>query len=554
MLYTIFALLPILSIFLLLVLAKQPASIAMPIVYGITAISAGVVWQVSPEMLAATSLRGVVIALEILYILFGAMLLLNIISQAGALSVIRNSLLSISPDRRVQVVIVAWLFGSFIEGAAGFGTPAVICVPLLVAIGFPPLASVMVTLIIQSTPSTFGAVGTPIIVGIRSGLGNTELVTNYLQTSGLTMEQFLQDITLKAALIHAVLGFFLPLVIVAILTVMFSSEPDWRSAVSEWKFLLFAGAAFVVPYLLTAMFIGPEFPTLVGGMVGLLLVITAVSRGWFPIQRAWDFPEANQWLESWSSPDYEVQEIRARSLPIGLAWSPYGLVAALLLLSRLEFLPFKEFLQGFRLSWEQVLGTEVEISSTPLYLPPTLFIVVVIISIALFQLSPSRSQKALLIAAKQLLSAVIPLVGAVAMAQVFIGTDSNQLDLPSMPVYLADQASALFTQTWSWLASIVGLIGSFIAGSVTVSNLMFSLFQFGVAEQTNLPPDLILGLQTVGASAGNMICVSNVVAAAATVAMVGREGVLIRKLLLPTAYYTIGASCMGYVVLQIFPN
>lgn len=554
MLYTIFALLPILSIFLLLVLAKQPASIAMPIVYGITAISAGVVWQVSPEMLAATSLRGVVIALEILYILFGAMLLLNIISQAGALSVIRNSLLSISPDRRVQVVIVAWLFGSFIEGAAGFGTPAVICVPLLVAIGFPPLASVMVTLIIQSTPSTFGAVGTPIIVGIRSGLGNTELVTNYLQTSGLTMEQFLQDITLKAALIHAVLGFFLPLVIVAILTVMFSSEPDWRSAVSEWKFLLFAGAAFVVPYLLTAMFIGPEFPTLVGGMVGLLLVITAVSRGWFPIQRAWDFPEANQWLESWSSPDYEVQEIRARSLPIGLAWSPYGLVAALLLLSRLEFLPFKEFLQGFRLSWEQVLGTEVEISSTPLYLPPTLFIVVVIISIALFQLSPSRSQKALLIAAKQLLSAVIPLVGAVAMAQVFIGTDSNQLDLPSMPVYLADQASALFTQTWSWLASIVGLIGSFIAGSVTVSNLMFSLFQFGVAEQTNLPPDLILGLQTVGASAGNMICVSNVVAAAATVAMVGREGVLIRKLLLPTAYYTIGASGMGYVVLQIFPN
>ena len=554
MLYTIFALLPILSIFLLLVLAKQPASIAMPIVYGITAISAGVVWQVTPEMLAATSLRGVVIALEILYILFGAMLLLNIISQAGALSVIRNSLLSISPDRRVQVVIVAWLFGSFIEGAAGFGTPAVICVPLLVAIGFPPLASVMVTLIIQSTPSTFGAVGTPIIVGIRRGLGNTELVTNYLQTSGLTMEQFLQDITLKAALIHAVLGFFLPLVIVAILTVMFSSEPDWRSAVSEWKFLLFAGAAFVVPYLLTAMFIGPEFPTLVGGMVGLLLVITAVKRGWFPIQRAWDFPEANQWLESWSSPDYEVQEIRARSLPIWLAWSPYGLVAALLLLSRLEFLPFKNFLQEFRLSWEQVLGTEVEISSTPLYLPPTLFIVVVIISIAVFQLSPSRSQKALFIAGKQLLSAVIPLVGAVAMAQVFIGTDSNQLDLPSMPVYLADQASALFTQTWSWLASIVGLIGSFIAGSVTVSNLMFSLFQFGVAEQTNLPPDLIIGLQTVGASAGNMICVSNVVAAAATVAMVGREGILIRKLLLPTAYYAIGASCVGYVVLQIFPN
>ncbi|QDZ39486.1 L-lactate permease [Euhalothece natronophila Z-M001] len=549
MLYTIFALIPILSILLLLVIAKQPASIAMPIVYVITAISAGVAWQVPPEVLAATSLRGVVIALEILYILFGAMLLLNIISQAGALGVIRKSLLGISPDRRIQVVIVAWLFGSFIEGAAGFGTPAVVCVPLLVAIGFPPLASVMVTLVIQSTPSTFGAVGTPIIVGIRNGLGSPEIVTNYLQESELSMEELLQQITTQAALIHGVLGFFLPLVIVTLLTVTFSPNPDWRSAFSEWKFLLFAGAAFVVPYAITAILIGPEFPTLVGGMVGLLLVITTVRQGWFPIQRSWDFPEPSQWLESWSSPDYEVEELRARSLPIWLAWLPYGLVAGLLLLSRLDFLPFKEILQGVSLDWEQVFGTEIEISSTPLYLPPTLFLVVVVISIFLFKLSPSRSQKALTAAGKQLLSAVIPLLAAVAMAQIFIGTDSNQLDLPSMPVYLADQASAIFTQTWSWLASFVGLIGAFIAGSVTVSNLMFSLFQFGVATQTNLPPEVILGLQTVGASAGNMICVSNVVAAAATVAMVGREGILIRKLLFPTAYYAIGASLVGSLLL-----
>lgn len=527
-------------------MAKQPAKIAMPVVYAITAISAALVWQVSPAVVAATSLRGVVTALEILYILLGAMLLLNVIRQAGALGVIRNSLLGISPDRRVQAVIVAWLFGSFIEGAAGFGTPAVICVPLLVAIGFPPLASVIVTLIIQSTPSTFGAVGTPIVVGIESGLGNPEIVSTYLQESGLSLAQFLQAITVKAALIHGVVGLFLPLVMVTVLTVIFGS--DWRSAVSEWKFLLFSGAAFVVPYVLTAKFFGPEFPTLVGGMMGLFLVITAVRWGWFPIQRAWDFPDRSEWLESWSSPEYQVQEISARSLPIWLAWLPYGLVATLLLISRLNFLPFKDWLQELSFHWQQVLGTEVAIRSTPLYLPPTLFMVVVVISIFLFRLPRSSTEKAFFSAGKQLLSAVIPLMGAVAMAQVFIGTGSNGLDLPSMPVYLADQAASLFTQTWSWLASIVGLIGSFIAGSVTVSNLMFSLFQFGVAQQTNLPPDLILALQTVGASAGNMICVSNVVAAAATVAMVGREGILIRKLLFPTAYYAIAASLMGYLL------
>jgi lactate permease len=545
LLYTIFALLPILSIFLLLVLAKQPARIAMPIVYGITLICAGVVWQVSPTILAATSLRGIVISLEILYILFGAMLLLNILRQAGALITIRNSLLNISPDRRVQVVIVAWLFGCFMEGAAGFGTPAVICVPLLVAIGFPPLAGVMVALVIQSTPSTFGAVGTPIVVGIRNGIGNSDVVTSYLQNAGLSMEQFLDAVTFKAALIHAFLGLFIPLILVLILTLMFSEEADWRSAFSEWKFLLFAGAAFVVPYFLTALLAGPEFPTLVGGMVGLLLVIFARRQGWFPIQRRWEFPDTSQWPESWISENYQGDVTTSQYLAPWFAWLPYGLVAGLLLLSRLQFLPLKEFLLGVQFRWEQVLGTEVEISSTPLYLPPTIFIVVVVISIFMFRLSTTASQKAVVQAGKQLLSAVIPLTGAVAMAQVFIGTGTNELAFPSMPVYLADQASAIFTQSWSWFASSIGLIGAFISGSVTLSNLMFSLFQFGVAEQTDLPADLIVALQTVGASAGNMICVSNVVAAAATVAMVGREGLLIRRLLLPTAYYAIGASIIG---------
>lgn len=521
----------------------------MPIVYGITLICAGVVWQVSPPVLAATSFRGLVISLEILYILFGAMLLLNILRQAGALATIRNSLLNISADRRVQVVIVAWLFGSFMEGAAGFGTPAVICVPLLAAIGFPPLAAVMVALVIQSTPSTFGAVGTPIVVGIQNGLGNSEVVTRYLQESGSSIATFLNAVTIKAAFIHALLGLFIPLILVLILTLIFSLEPDWRAALSEWKFLLFSGAAFVIPYFVTAILAGPEFPTLVGGMIGLLLVIVALRQNWFTIQRPWEFPDASQWPKSWISEAYQEEASTSQYFPAWLAWLPYGLVALLLLLSRLQVLPFKDWLLEFRLHWEQVLGTQVDISATPLYLPPTIFIVVVVISIFLFRLSWAGCQKAFIQAGKQLLLAVIPLTGAVAMAQVFIGTGTNQLDLPSMPVYLADQASAIFTQSWSWFASTIGLIGAFISGSVTLSNLMFSLFQFGIAEQTQLPTDLILALQTVGASAGNMICVSNVVAAAATVAMMGQEGLLIRRLLLPTAYYAIGASVLGYFLL-----
>ena len=548
--YGIFALLPILSTFLLLVLAKQPATIAMPVVYGITLLCTLLVWKVTPVVIAAIALRSLVLSAEILFILFGAILLLNVLRQAGAIATIRQNLLDISGDRRVQVVIIAWLFGSFIEGAAGFGTPAIIGVPLLVAVGFPAMAAVLMALIIQSTPSTFGAVGTPVVVGIQAGISNSPMVDAALQPAG-TIPELLRMVTTQAALIHMALGLFLPLILSATLTLGFGDSPSLRPTLSEWKFLLFSGAAFVVPYGLTALLLGPEFPTLIGGMVGLLLVISAVRQGWFPVQRPWDFPPPVAWPESWSSPRRVDEPGVSHALPVWQAWLPYGLIAALLLLTRVDFLPLKGWLQQLALSWPTVLGTPVAIRSTPLYLPPTVFMLVVAIAIGLYRLPRKQIRAALGYSGRQLVAAAVPLTAAIAMAQLFTGTDINQAGLPSMPLYLANQAAQLAGGFWPLFAPVVGAIGAFISGSTTLSNLMFSLFQFGVAEQSDISTSLVLALQTVGASAGNVVCVSNVVAAAATVMFVGREGLLIRKLLLPAAYYLVGASVLGYAAAQV---
>jgi lactate permease len=118
----------------------------------------------------------------------------------------------------------------------------------------------------------------------------------------------------------------------------------------------------------------------------------------------------------------------------------------------------------------------------------------------------------------------LALGAAVLMARVFINSGVNGAGLESMPLTLADGMSSLAGQTWPLFAPLVGSIGSFVAGSVTVSNMMFSLFQFGVALQIGVSTALVLGLQCVGASAGNMISVSNIVAAEATVGLIGREG------------------------------
>jgi lactate permease len=154
-LQALLAALPILMAAVLLVGLRWPARRVMPLVYLLTAGIGFFIWEMSFSAVAASSIQGLFITFDILFIVFGAILLLAALKQSGAITVIRQMFVDISPDRRVQVIIIAWLFGSFLEGASGFGTPAAIVAPLLVALGFPAMAAVMIGLMVQSTPGDF---------------------------------------------------------------------------------------------------------------------------------------------------------------------------------------------------------------------------------------------------------------------------------------------------------------------------------------------------------------------------------------------------------------
>lgn len=535
--YSLIALVPIATVFGLLVLAKRPASQAMPLAYLVTIGIALMVWRVPVVEVAASSIQGLVAAAEILYIVFGAILLLNTLQESGAIATIRQSLLGISQDRRVQVIIIAWLFGSFIEGASGFGTPAVITVPLMVAIGFPAMAAVVAALIIQSTPSTFGAVGTPIMIGVDAGLDGVPQVDQHLVELGISQADYLVAIGRWAGVFHGIIGTFLPLILVVTLTAGFGENKSFKAGLRAWKFALFAGLAFTVPYTLTALFFGPEFPTLMGGLMGLAIVVSAARRGFLMPRQTWDFApqQRGMTLVSQTTPHLSVTK----------AWLPYVLLGALLLASRLEFLPIRGWLQSVHFTWSNILGTEITASTQPLYLPATIFVVVVAITFFLHAMKPASLQRALVRVVPMLQKTSLALGSAVLMARVFINSGVNMSGLASMPLTLADGMVSLAGQTWPLFAPLVGTIGSFVAGSVTVSNMMFSLFQFGVAIQIGVPTAMILALQCVGASAGNIICVSNIVAAEATVGLIGLEGTLIQKVLLPTLYYVILAGLLG---------
>jgi lactate permease len=150
--------------------------------------------------------------------------------------------------------------------------------------------------------------------------------------------------------------------------------------------------------------------------------------------------------------------------------------------------------------------------------------------------------------ARTMLRASVALVFTVPMAQVFINTDGGAAGYEKMPFVLAEVVAAAAGGAWPLFATWIGGFGAFVAGSNTVSNMTFSLFQFSVGQRIGVDPSWVVALQAVGGAAGNIICVHNVVAASAVVGLIGQEGAVIRKTLPVFVYYVLLTGCMGYAV------
>ncbi|GAB2538883.1 L-lactate permease [Gracilibacillus alcaliphilus] len=544
---TLVALAPILAVFLFLVLLRMPAMKAMPISLLVTGVLAFFYWKVSFVQISASIIEGVLIGVSILYIVFGAILLLNTLQKGGAIDTIRNFFIDVSPDRRVQIILIAWLFGAFIEGAAGFGTPAAIVAPLLVVLGFPPLAAVVLALVANSSPVSFGAVGTPVIVGVNQGLHEggalSQITAVFLDDISIT--EYTKIIASQIMQFDIIVGTMMPLVVVVLLTRFFSEDRTWKRAFELWKFALYAGLSYTIPAFLVATFVGPEFPSIIGGLVGLVLVLLAVKKGWMLPKKTLDFPAKDQWQSVWQGNLPIVNQEQAKKMKLIKAWIPYILLGVLLILTRVEELPIKGWLQGVTVGWEGILGTSISAVFEPLYLPGTIFLIVVLFTVIFHKISLLSFGQALSTSGKALAGTAITLFTAVPMVRIFINSGVNGAGFESMPVELAHQAADLVGTGWPLMAPFIGALGSFISGSATFSNMMFSLFQFSVADQVGVNPTQIISLQVLGSNAGNMICVVNVVAAASVVGLVGKEGLIIRTVLIPMLIYAALAGSLG---------
>lgn len=555
--YGLLALLPIILSGIFLIGLQWSAKKTMPIVLAVTAAIALFIWDMTLNRVSSSLLEGAVITVSVLWIVFGALFLLNTLKHTGAVAVIRAGFINVSPDRRVQAIIIAWCFGTFLEGASGFGTPAAIAAPLLVAIGFPALAAVLMGMMVQSTPVSFGAVGTPIVIGVNKGL-DTTAISAQLAQEGIQWETFLQLITSQVAMIHGLIGTFIPLMMVMMLTRFFGKNKSWKDGLAIWPFALFAGLAFTVPYTLTGIFLGPEFPSLIGGLVSIAIVIQAAKKGFLVPKTVWDFEPQTNWPSDWMgklvvSKEDIIAPLNQKTMSAFMAWFPYLLVALLLVCSRV-FAGLKALLSSATVDFTSILGeTDISASFSPLYLPGGLLLISALIAAFVQTKQPTKALgDAFGESVKTVLSAGFVLIFTIPMVRIFINSGVNMSDVASMPVASAELFAGTFGSTFPLISSTIGALGAFIAGSNTVSNMMFSQFQYEAAISLHISPSLIIAAQAVGAAAGNMIAIHNVVAASATVGLLGMEGATLRRTILPTLYYVLFSGIIVMAAIYIF--
>jgi len=327
-----------------------------------------------------------------------------------------------------------------------------------------------------------------------------------------------------------------------------------------------------------AFLLGPEFPSVIGALVGLGLIVSAARYNILLPRTPWRFagdplPDEHGSETTHREPDHHEENTPnvnnssannmgavagaqapalASSMSLARAWLPYLIAALILILTRLDFLPFKAWLQGANLQWSGLLGTDINASLAPFYLPGSLFALTALLTIALHRIPAAEARHAWADSARSLLPATIALATSVPMVRIFLNSGVNAAELAAMPSELAQLAAGSIAGYWPLVAPFIGALGSFIAGSATFSNMMFAGLQQEAAVSADLPERLILALQMIGSNAGNMICVMNVVAAAAVVKLNGQEGQIIRLTLGPMIYYCVAAGLVGMLLVSVF--
>ena len=510
---TIVAISPIaLLIWLMTKKKSMPSHLALPLVAILLYLLKILYFGSDFKLMNATLIDGLLTAWTPILVIWGAIFLFRTMENTGAIKTIREWLNGITENKVAQLMIIGWAFAFLIEGASGFGTPAALAAPLLVGLGFPAINAAILTLIMNTVPVTFGAVGTP----IWFGLGQL----------GLTESQLL-EIGLKASIIHSIAALVIPVIALRFVV----KTKDIKQNI---LFIYLSILACVIPYVLLAQ-VGYEFPSVIGGFIGLMLTVWLAKLG------------------IGMKKNRKKQDEKFNFRQIAKATFPLWGTVLVLLLTRIKELGIKSILTSSShslslnlqpvadvlfstsgvLQLNNILNTDTHFSHALLFVPSIIpFFLVSFIAFLIYKSKSAVVLKSWSESWHRMKKPIIALLAALVFVKLLLIDGSQALSM------LIGQSLADLTGTdWQYFAAYLGGLGSFFSGSNTVSNLTFGGIQYSIANSLNLNVTTILAAQSVGGAMGNMVCINNIVAVCSVLGLSNVEGRILKKTALPMLLY-----------------
>lgn len=536
---SIIALIPIVFFFLALAVFRLKGSVAGTITVILALAVALFAYGMPTPMAFASLVYGFLYGLwPIAWIIIGAVFLYKVSVKTGQFNIIRSSILSITEDQRLQMLLVGFAFGTFLEGAAGFGAPVAITAALLVGLGFKPLYAAGLCLIVNTAPVAFGAMGIPIIVaGQVSGVDTLEI----------------------SQMVGRQLPFMVPIVLFWIMAIM----DGWRGVKETWPAVIVGGGAFSLAQYLTSNFVGPELPDITAAIASLIS-LTILLKFWKPkhiFRFSPDDSQVDTALDVTQKEHYTAGQIAK-------AWSPFAILTVMVTIWSIK--PFKDlFAKGGALN-DLVISIKVPfLHQLVQKMPPvvadiqdydaifkfdwlsatgTAIIIAAIMSIIYLKLKPKEAIVTFAETVNELKTPIYSIGMVLAFA--FIANYSGMSATLALALAHTGHAFTFFSPFLGW-------IGVFLTGSDTSANALFSALQATTAQQIGVPEVLLVAANTSGGVTGKMISPQSIAIACAAVGLVGKESDLFRFTVKHSIVFTVMIGIIitlqAYVVPWMIP-
>ena len=528
------ALIPIVFFFLALAVFRMKGSVAGTITVALAFLVSMFLYKMPVTMALASMVYGFFYGLwPIAWIIIGAVFLYKISVKTGQFDIIRSSILSLTEDQRLQMLLVGFAFGTFLEGAAGFGAPVAITAALLVGLGFKPLYAAGLCLIVNTAPVAFGAMGIPIIVaGQVSGVDTMEI----------------------SQMVGRQLPIMVPIVLVWIMAIM----DGWRGVKETWPAILVGGGSFALAQFLTANYVGPELPDITAAIASLVS-LTVLLKFWQP-KHIFSF-DNEQLVDSnialASQQKYSIGQIIK-------AWSPFAVLTAMVTLWSIK--PFKDLFAKDGALSDLVISIKVPFLHQMIQkLPPvvaeakdydaiykfdwlsatgTAIMIAAIITIIYLKMKPKDAVATFAETVNELKTPIYSIGMVLAFA--FIANYSGLSATLALALAHTGQAFTFFSPFLGW-------VGVFLTGSDTSANALFSALQATTAQQIGVPEVLLVAANTSGGVTGKMISPQSIAIACAAVGLVGKESDLFRFTVKHSITFTVMIGIIITLQAYVFP-